>query len=62
MEKPTVELSDSDGNVFSIMARVSKALRRAGLGEKADEFMKKAKESESYGAVLQLCEEYVDVE
>jgi hypothetical protein len=62
VDKPVVELSGQDGNVFSIMARVAKALRRAGLAPKADEFMAKARESKSYDEVLSLCHNYVEVE
>lgn len=61
-EKPVVELSGQDGNVFSIIGRVSKALKRAGQPEKAKEFCDKAMKSESYDAVLRLCMDYVEVE
>lgn len=62
MDKPTVELIGQDGNVFSIIGRVSKALKRAGQPEKAKEFSDKAMSSESYDAVLRLCMDYVEVE
>lgn len=62
IEKPVVQLSEEDGNVFAIMGRVSKALKRAGQPEKAKEFVDKARKSESYDAVLRLCMEYVEVE
>jgi len=62
MDKPTVQLSGQDGNVFSIIGRVSNALRHAGMPEKAKEFSEKAMDSESYDAVLRLCMDYVDVE
>lgn len=62
MDKPTVQLTGEDGNVFSIIGRVSKALKNAGQPEKADEFRKKAMTSESYDAVLRLCMDYVEVE
>lgn len=62
MEKPVVQLSGEDGNVFSIIGRVSKALKRAGQADKAKEFSEKAMNSESYDAVLQLCFDYVEVE
>lgn len=61
-QKPTVQLSGEDGNVFSIMGRVSKALKRAGQPDKAEEFITKAKNSKSYDEVLQLCFDYVEVE
>lgn len=60
--KPTVKLVGEDGDVFAIIGRVSKALRHAGLAKEAEEFSSKAMRSESYAAVLRLCEDYVEVE
>ena len=60
--KPTCERTGVDGNVFAIIGKVGKTLRRAGQPEKAEEFRKKAIASSSYDAVLALCFEYVDVE
>ena len=57
----TVQLSGEDGNVFSIIGRVSKALKRGGAKD-VSEFQKLAMSSESYDAVLQLCMEWVEVE
>lgn len=34
-DKPEVQLTGEDGNVFSIMGRVSKALKRAGKSDDA---------------------------
>lgn len=59
--KPECRLSGSDGNVFSIMGCVTKALRRAGLPERATEFTNRAFEAGRYDEVLRLCFEYVDV-
>ena len=59
--KPECELSECDGNVFFIIGRVSKALKRAGMSEKAAEWYDKATKCESYDAVIQLAFEYVDV-
>jgi len=61
-EKPPCKLSGTDGNVFSIIAAVSKALKRAGSGERADQWRAAAMSCSSYDAVLQLCFDYVDVE
>ena len=60
--KPTCKLSGEDGNVFSIIGRVSKTLKRNGKPELAKEFAEKALASKSYDAVLQLCFDYVEVE
>ena len=50
-----------DGNVFNVMGIVNKALKDAGLGDKAEEFRNRVFKQESYDAVLRLCFEYVDV-
>lgn len=49
-----VRLVGADGNAFAIIARVRKALRRAGEHDAAEEFVKLAMEQESYGALLRL--------
>ena len=57
----TVQLSGEDGNVFSIMGRMSKALRKAGVNQdEINEFQTKAM-SGDYDAVLRLCVETVNV-
>lgn len=60
-KKPKVKLVGTDGNVFSIIGKVSGALKRAGMEEQAKEFTKKAFTSKSYDEVLGLCFEYVEV-
>ena len=59
--KPECRLIGEDGNVFFIIGRVVKTLRRAGLNEQADEFNKKYPDCESYDEVLQLAMDYVDI-
>jgi hypothetical protein len=54
-------LSGEDGNVYVIIGKVSKTLRRAHLHEKAEEFKTAALSCGSYDEVLQLCFKYVDV-
>ena len=61
IEKPNCQLSGEDGNVFSIIGRVAKTLKRAGLREQMKEFENKAWEQDSYGDVLLLCSKYVNV-
>lgn len=61
IEKPTCKLIGEDGNVFNIIGLVQKSLRRAGMQDKAKEFANLAMQSESYGAVLTLAGEYVDI-
>jgi hypothetical protein len=54
-------LVGTDGNVFSVIGHVKRALERAGQRERASEFVAKAMQSKSYDEVLALCFEYVDV-
>jgi len=60
--KPVCKLIGTDGNVFSIIGRVRRALTAAGQEDRAREFVERAFRSGSYDAVLQLCLEYVEVE
>ena len=60
-KKPKCKLSGEDGNVFTIIGRVSRALKDAGQADKAKEFQTAAMSAPSYDAVLLLCNKYVDV-
>jgi hypothetical protein len=57
-----VQLIGEDGNAFSIIARVAKALKHANQRELADEFTAKAMKSGGYEALLRLVMEYVEAE
>ena len=59
--KPKVKLVGTDGNVFSIIGRVSRALKDAKQPDRATEFCQKAMTAHSYDEVLRLCFDYVDV-
>ncbi len=60
--KPTVKLVGEDGNAFSIMGRVKKALMRAGAdGEYIDKYLSEAT-SGDYDHLLVVSMNYVDVE
>lgn len=59
--KPVCKLVGTDGNVFAIIGRVREALRRAGQGERASEFVQRAFRAGSYDEVLRLCMDYVEV-
>ena len=60
--KPTVKLIGNDGNAFSIMGRVKKALKTAGAGkESIDEYLKKAT-SGDYDNLLVVSMGYVYIE
>lgn len=59
--KPRVKLSDEDGNTYSIIGRVIKALRKSGFSEEhIKEFRDKAI-SGDYDNLLQVCEQYVEI-
>jgi hypothetical protein len=60
--KLVVRLVGTDGNVFSVIGKVSRALEHGGYPELAKEFRDKCFKAKSYDEVLQLCFLYVDVE
>jgi len=59
-EKPECELVGTDGNIFALMGRAAKALRRAGMKVEATEMSGKVMESGSYDEALQIIMQYVD--
>jgi len=59
--KPRCKLIGIDGNVFNIIAAVRRSLRKAGDEPASKEFTARATSSESYDAVLALCDEYVEI-
>ncbi len=58
----TVQLSEEDGNAFSIIARVSKALRRAGIPAEEIALYKQESTSGDYDNVLVTAMRWVNVE
>ena len=62
MIKPTCKLIGTDGNVFSIIGKVSGCLKRAKMNTEAEEFTNQAFQCTSYDEVLRLCMNYVEVE
>lgn len=57
----TVQLSGTDGNVFAIVGKVSKAITSADGSVKAKEFTDRAFGASSYAEVLRIVTEYVEV-
>jgi len=57
----TVKLVGEDGNVFSIIGKVSRELKKAGFKDEMREFQERAFRCGSYNEVLQLVLEYVEV-
>jgi hypothetical protein len=62
MDKPIVKLINEDGNIFSIMGRVTKALKQNGMEDKAKEYSDKIWDCASYDEALRITMEYVEVE
>ena len=60
--KVVVRLVGTDGNVFSVIGKVSRALEKGGYSELAKEFRERCFKAKSYDEVLQLCFLYVVVE
>lgn len=59
--KPSCRLSGTDGNVFSVIGAVRRALVSAGQRDQARAFVERAMKADSYDAVLALCFDYVEV-
>jgi hypothetical protein len=62
LTKPTVKLIGQDGNAFSIMGRVKKALMLAGADKEYIDKYLNAVKSGDYDNLLAVSMEYVDVE
>lgn len=58
--KDKYDLVGVDGNAFSVMGYVAKALKREGLRDKIDEMRKKAM-SGDYDHLLITCMDYLDM-
>ena len=58
----TVELTGTDGNAFSVIGKVQKAIRRAEGVDAARRFSEQAMQSGSYDELLQFCMSTVNVE
>ena len=56
--KVVVRLVGEDGNAFSILGRVSRALKRAGMPEKVEEYLTRATAGD-YNHLLAVTLEYV---
>jgi len=58
----SVELSGTDGNAFSVIGKVQKAIRNAEGVDAARRFSEEAMQSGSYDELLQFCMSTVNVE
>jgi hypothetical protein len=60
ISKPTVQLVGTDGNAYSVIGTVKRALIADGQSERATEWVQQALRCPSYDALLQLVFDYVD--
>lgn len=60
MSKPTIDYTNLDGNIFSVAAAASRALRHAGQSDKVTEMQDRITSSGSYTEALAVIMEYVD--
>ena len=60
-EKPFVQLSGQDGNIYNLAALARKALKKAGQEGNAKKLMDKLILCKSYAEALELIGEYVEV-
>ena len=59
--KPKVKWVGEDGNVFAIMGRCSRALKEAGMADKAKEMRERVMNGAgSYDEALCIMQEYVE--
>ena len=61
-QKPQMELLGQDGNIFGIMGRASRLLKRAGQHEQADEMVSRVTACGDYYEALNIISEYVETE
>lgn len=61
-KKPRIRLAGRDGNAYSILGRVSHALRKAGADEEYVEEYHREAISGDYNNLLTVTMKYVDVE
>lgn len=60
-QRPTVKLTDQDGNVFSLLAICTRALKDAGQADVAARLLDEVVNCGSYDDALQIMMRYVEV-
>jgi len=60
--RPKVKLIGENGNIFNLMGIASRALKEAGMRDKAEEMFEKVTQSKNYDEALQVLMEYVEIE
>lgn len=59
----TVKLVGEDGNIFNLMGKVQKALRKGGVSkQETGMFLEEVTQSNSYDQALQVIMQWVEVE
>ena len=61
-KKPKMQLIGQDGNIFAIMGRASRLLKKSGQGDKAKEMRDRVMSCDSYQKALNIISEYVETE
>lgn len=61
-ERPKMNLAGEDGNIYAILGRASRLLRRAGQEDRAEEMTARVTSSHSYYEALGIVSEYVETE
>ena len=62
MNKPKCKLIGENGNIFNLIAIASRALKKEGYINEADEMAERIYKSKSYLVALAIISEYVDIE
>lgn len=61
MRKPNVKLIGQDGNIFSIISRVTRALRQQGMDAEAQAYINQVTGCNSYTEALKITSQYVNI-
>lgn len=60
--KPPCKLIGEDSNVFNLIGKASRSLKKAGMTKESLEMSEKCFQAENYDHVLRIIMEYVEVE
>ena len=61
-QRPKMKLVGQDGNIFAILGRASRLLRKNGQADQAKEMIRRVQQSENYYKALNIISEYVQTE
>lgn len=60
--KPKCELFGERNSAFNLVTRVCNTLRKEGLEDQVKEFNKRAWDCESYGTLIDIAKDYIEIE